>query len=97
MSSIIIRPLITEKMTAQGEKEGRYGFVVDRRSNKLEIRDAVEKEFNVTVTGVRTMIVRGKKRTRYTKSQVLRGSSSSWKKAIVTLAQGDSIDFYSNL
>ncbi|MCO6481191.1 MAG: 50S ribosomal protein L23 [Flavobacteriales bacterium] len=97
MSSIIIRPLITEKMTAQGEKEGRYGFVVDRRSNKLEIRDAVEKEFNVTVTGVRTMIVRGKKRTRYTKSQVLRGSSSSWKKAIVTLAQGDSIDFFSNL
>ncbi|HMN05742.1 MAG TPA: 50S ribosomal protein L23 [Flavobacteriales bacterium] len=97
MSSIIIRPLITEKMTAQSEKEGRYGFVVDRRSNKVEIRDAVEKEFNVKVTGVRTMIVRGKTRTRYTKSHVLRGSTSTWKKAIVTLAEGDAIDFYSNL
>lgn len=97
MSNIIIRPLITEKMTAQSEKEGRYGFVVDRRSNKVEIRDAVEKEFNVKVTGVRTMIVRGKKRTRYTKSHILSGSSSTWKKAIVTVAEGDTIDFYSNL
>lgn len=97
MSSIIIRPLITEKMTAQSEKEGRYGFVVDRRSNKLEIRDAVEKEFNVKVTGVRTMIIRGKKRTRYTRNQILQGQSSTWKKAIVTVAEGDAIDFYSNL
>lgn len=97
MSNIIIRPLITEKMTAQSEKEGRYGFVVDRRSNKIEIRDAVEKEFNVKVTGVRTMIVRGKKRTRYTKSHILSGNSSTWKKAIVTVAEGDTIDFYSNL
>ncbi len=97
MSTIIIRPLITEKMTAQSEKEGRYGFVVDRRSNKVEIRNAVEQQFNVKVTGVRTMIVRGKQRTRYTKSHILRGASSSWKKAIVTLAKGDTIDFYSNL
>lgn len=97
MSSIIIRPLITEKMTAQGEKEGRYGFVVDRRSNKVEIRNAVEKEFNVKVTGMRTMIVRGKERTRYTKSNILRGATSTWKKAIVTLEKGETIDLYSNL
>jgi large subunit ribosomal protein L23 len=95
--SIIIRPLITEKMTAQSEKEGRYGFVVDRRSNKVEIRDAVEKQFNVKVTGVRTMIVRGKDRIRYTKSNILRGSTGSWKKAVVTLAKGETIDLYSNL
>ncbi len=97
MRSIIIRPLITEKMTAQSEKEGRYGFVVDRKSNKVEIRTAVEKEFNVKVTGVRTMIVRGKDRTRYTKSTILRGSTSTWKKAIVTLEKGETIDLYSNL
>ncbi len=97
MSRIIIRPLITEKMTAQSEKEGRYGFVVDRRSNKVEIRSAVEQQFNVKVTGVRTMIVRGKERTRYTKSIFLRGSTSTWKKAIVTLAEGETIDLYSNL
>ena len=75
--AILIRPLITEKMTAQSEKEGRYGFVVDRKSNKVEIRAAVEKEFNVKVTGVRTMVVRGKKRTRYTKSNILNGATST--------------------
>ena len=95
--AILIRPLITEKMTAQSEKEGRYGFVVDRKSNKVEIRAAVEKEFNVKVTGIRTMIVRGKQRTRYTKSNILKGATSTWKKAIVTLEKGESIDFYSNL
>ncbi|MBK9421025.1 MAG: 50S ribosomal protein L23 [Flavobacteriales bacterium] len=95
--AILIRPLITEKMTAQSEKEGRYGFVVDRKSNKVEIRAAVEKEFNVKVIGIRTMIVRGKKRTRYTKSNILKGATSTWKKAIVTLEKGENIDFYSNL
>jgi large subunit ribosomal protein L23 len=93
--SILIRPLVTEKMTAQSEKEGRYGFVVDRKSNKVEIKHAVEKEYGVTVTGVRTMIVRGKDKTRYTKTNILRGSTSTWKKAIVTLKQGEVIDLYS--
>lgn len=95
--SILIRPLITEKMTAQSEKEGRFGFVVDRKSNKVEIKSAVEKEYGVTVTGVRTMIVRGKDKTRYTKTNILRGGTSTWKKAIVTLKQGDSIDLYSSI
>jgi len=97
MSQILIRPIITEKMTAQGEKENRYGFVVARDSNKLDIRDAVKKQFNVEVESVRTMIVRGKKRTRYTKTNILRGSSSSYKKAIVTLKTGETIDLYSSI
>ncbi|MBK6541662.1 MAG: 50S ribosomal protein L23 [Flavobacteriales bacterium] len=97
MSQILIRPIITEKMTAQGEKENRYGFVVARDSNKLDIRDAVKKQFNVEVESVRTMIVRGKKRTRYTKTNILRGSSSSYKKAIVTLKKGETIDLYSSI
>lgn len=95
--SILIRPLITEKMTAQSEKEGRYGFVVDRKSNKVEIKTAVEKEYGVTVTGVRTMIVRGKDKTRYTKTNILHGGTSTWKKAIVTLKQGETIDLYSSI
>ena len=66
MSQILIRPIVTEKMTAQGEKEGRYGFMVAKTSNKVQIKQAVEKEYNVTVTGVRTMICIGKDRTRYT-------------------------------
>ena len=84
-------------MTAQGEKENRYGFVVTRDSNKLDIRDAVKKQFNVEVESVRTMIVRGKKRTRYTKTNILRGTSSSYKKAIVTLKKGETIDLYSSI
>ena len=97
MSQSIIRPIVTEKMTAQGEKEGRYGFVVDKNSNKLQIKQAVEKEYNVTVTGVRTMIVRGKNRTRYTKSLILKGRTPSYKKAIVTLKEGEAIDLYSSI
>ncbi|HEX2616065.1 MAG TPA: 50S ribosomal protein L23 [Flavobacteriales bacterium] len=95
--SILIRPLITEKMTAQSEKEGRFGFVVNKKSNKVEIKSAVEKEYGVTVTGVRTMIVRGKDKTRYTKTNILRGGTGSWKKAIVTLKAGETIDLYSNI
>jgi large subunit ribosomal protein L23 len=97
MSQTIIRPIVTEKMTAQGEKEGRYGFVVDKTSNKVQIKQAVEKEYNVTVTGVRTMIVRGKNRTRYTKSLILKGRTQSYKKAIVTLKEGEAIDLYSSI
>ncbi|MCC6399721.1 MAG: 50S ribosomal protein L23 [Flavobacteriales bacterium] len=97
MSQILIRPIITEKMTAQGEKENRYGFVVARDSNKLQIRDAVKKQYGVEVDSVRTMIVRGKRRTRYTKTNILHGSSASYKKAIVTLKAGETIDLYSSI
>ncbi|MCB0791061.1 MAG: 50S ribosomal protein L23 [Flavobacteriales bacterium] len=97
MDQILIRPIITEKMTAQSEKEGRYGFVVDRDSNKVQIKDAIEKAYGVTVTGIRTMIVRGKSRTRYTKTDILRGRTSAYKKAIVTLQDGETIDLYSSI
>ncbi|MBP7408806.1 MAG: 50S ribosomal protein L23 [Flavobacteriales bacterium] len=94
---IIIRPIVTEKMTAQGEKENRYGFEVARTSNKVQIKQAVEKEYNVTVTGVRTMICGGKRRTRYSKSLILHGFTSSYKKAIVTVKTGEAIDLYSSI
>ena len=97
MDQILIRPIITEKMTAQSEKEGRYGFVVDRDSNKVQIKDAIEKAYGVTVTDIRTMIVRGKSRTRYTKTDILRGRTSAYKKAIVTLQDGETIDLYSSI
>jgi large subunit ribosomal protein L23 len=97
MSQIIIRPLITEKMTAQSERENRYGFEVARDCNKVQIKHAVEKEYNVTVTGVRTMVCRGKNRTRYTRTGILRGRTAAYKKAIVTLKSGDTIDLYSSI
>jgi large subunit ribosomal protein L23 len=97
LHDILIRPIVSEKMTAQGEKMGRYGFVVDRHSNKIQIKQAVEKEYSVTVTAVRTMIVRGKIKTRYSKTNILRGSTSGYKKAVVTLKAGDTIDLYSSL
>ena len=97
MSQTIIRTIVSEKMTAQGEKENRYGFEVAKNSNKVQIKQAVEKEYNVTVTGVRTMICRGKNRTRYTKSLILKGRTSSFKKAIVTVKTGETIDLYSSI
>ena len=97
MSQILIRPIITEKMTAQTESEGRYGFVVDKKSNKVQIKRAVEEQYSATVTGVRTMIVPGKDRTRYTRNGILRGRTSSYKKAIVTLKEGEAIDLYGSI
>jgi len=94
---IIIKPIVTEKMTELGEKLNRYGFVVDKRANKLQIKDAVEELYNVTVTEVNTMVYGGKTKSRYTKSGVITGRTNSYKKAIVTLAEGENIDFYSNI
>jgi large subunit ribosomal protein L23 len=94
---IIIKPIITEKMTAMGEKLNRYGFIVDRRANKLEIKAAVEQMYNVTVEDVNTVNYHGKRRSRYTKAGLLRGRSNHFKKAYVTLAGDDKIDFYANI
>lgn len=94
---IIIKPILTEKLTAQGEKLNRYGFVVDRAANKLQIRDAVEKMYGVVVTDVNTMVYLGKAKRRFTKSGLLEGRTNHVKKAIVTLKAGDTIDFYSNI
>ena len=94
---IIIKPIITEKMTALGEKLGRYGFVVDKRANKLQIKKAVKELYGVEVEEVNTMTYAGKKKSRFTKSGVLSGKTNSFKKAIITLAKGESIDFYNNI
>ena len=94
---IIKKPIITEKMTNQSEKYNRFAFVVDRKSNKIEIKKAVEEMYDVVVDSVRTMVCIGKKRVRGTKSGMIQGKTSTYKKAIVTLAEGDSIDFYSNI
>jgi large subunit ribosomal protein L23 len=94
---ILIKPIITEKMTLQGEKLNRYGFVVDRDANKIQIKKAVEKFYNVTVESVNTMRYTGKNKSRYTKTGIVKGSTSAIKKAIVTLKEGDTIDFYSNI
>ncbi len=95
--SIIKKPIITEKMTDQSEKYNRYAFVVDRKVNKIEIKKAVSEMYDVDVESVRTMVCIGKKRVRGTKSGMIVGKTSTYKKAIVTLAEGDSIDFYSNI
>ncbi len=97
MNDIIIKPIITEKMTAESEKLPRYGFIVDRRANKVEIKKAVKKAYDVDVLKVRTMNYSGKTRTRYSKSNITKGKSSAFKKAIVTLREGDSIDLYSSI
>ena len=94
---VIRKPLITEKMTAESERINAYGFVVNDDANKSEIKDAVEKTYGVTVSGVRTMRVDGKTRSRFTRTGVLRGRSECYKKAIVRLADGDVIDFYENI
>jgi len=94
---IIIKPIVTEKMTAQGEKLNRYGFIVDRKANKLEIKAAVEKMYNVTVSDVNTVNYHGKKKSRYTKAGLLRGRANHYKKAYVALVGEDKIDFYSNI
>ena len=94
---IIIKPILTEKMTAQGEKLNRYGFLVDCKANKLQIRQAVESMYNVVVTDVNTINYSGKRKNRYTKQGVISGRLNNTKKAIVTLKDGDKIDFYSNI
>jgi large subunit ribosomal protein L23 len=94
---IIIKPIVTEKMTQLGEKLNRYGFKVEKGANKIEIKQAVEALYNVTVLDVNTLIVAPKKKNRFTKSGVINGQSSAYKKAIVTLKEGEQIDFYSNI
>ena len=94
--SVLKKPLVTEKVSALNEK-GKYGFFVDLNANKVEIKKAVEKQYGVNVEKVNTMNVMGKKKTRYTKTGILSGRRPSYKKAVVTLAQGEVIDFYSNV
>lgn len=94
---ILIKPIVTEKMTVQGDKLNRYGFIVERTANKLEIKKAVEQMYGVTVQDVNTVNYHGKRKSRYTKAGMLTGRTNNYKKAFVTLAGEDKIDFYSNI
>lgn len=93
----IIKPIITEKMTAAGEKNNCYGFVVDRKANKYQIKNAVEELYEVKVEAVNTIVQRGKRTARNTKSGYIVGRKSTFKKAIVKIKDGQIIDFYSNI
>lgn len=95
--NILIKPIVTEKMTSQGDKLNRYGFLVDRRANKLQIKSVVEKTYGVTVAEVNTMKYSGKQKSRFTRGGIVSGRRNSYKKAIITLAKGETIDFYSNI
>lgn len=95
--SIIIKPVITEKLTAQGEKDGRYGFVVAKTANKVEIKDAVQKLYGVTVAAVNTQNYLGKVKSRNTTKGLAIGRVNKHKKAIVTLKKGETIDFYAGI
>ena len=91
--SILKKPLVTEKVSELNES-GKYGFIVDKKANKVEIKKAVEKAYGVTVESVNTMVYPGKSKSRSTKSRVITGSTSAYKKAIVQVADGEIIDFY---
>ena len=96
--NIIVKPIITEKMTKTTEKfPNRFGFIVDKRANKIEIKKAVEELYGVKVESVNTMNYSGKNKSRYTKSGFIQGRTAAFKKAIVLLAEGDTIDFFSNI
>ena len=96
--AFILRPLVTEKMTKITDKRpNRYGFVVRTDANKLQIKEDVERLYNVTVVDVNTLLYSGKRSQRYTKAGLVKGHKSAFKKAIVTLKEGETIDFYSNI
>lgn len=94
--SIYVKPIITEKFSAMADK-GRYAFVVEKTANKVEIKQAIEKAYGVTVASVNTMNYIGKIKFRYTQTKIMTGLVKKAKKAVVTLKKGDTIDFYGNI
>lgn len=98
MSTIIKKPIITEKATLDSELNNRFTFVVDRKANKIEIKKAIEKMYGVTVESVRTLTYGGgKPSVKYTNRGIVEQRNSVWKKAVVTVAEGETIDLYSNI
>ena len=95
--SIIIKPIVTEKVTKESEVSNRFGFVVDKKANKVQIKKAVEAAYGVTVTAVNTMNVRADRTTKFTKSGLISGKSNAFKKAMVQVQEGETIDFYNNI
>lgn len=96
-SEVLIKPILTEKANAQQESLRRYAFKVARKANKLEIKKAVEAMYGVTIIDVNTIVVPGKNKTRYTKKGFVQGQKSAYKKALVTVAEGETIDLYANI
>jgi large subunit ribosomal protein L23 len=97
LTEILIKPILTEKANAQQESLRRYAFKVNRRANKLEIKTAVEQFYGVNVLEVNTLVVPGKNKTRSTKSGIISGVKSGYKKALVTVAEGETIDLYASI
>ena len=95
--SIIIKPIITEKITKEGEVFNRFGFVVDKKANKVQIKKAVEAAYGITVVDVNTMNYRADRTVKYTKSGLISGKTNAYKKAIVQVKEGETIDFYTNI
>ncbi|BDB54665.1 50S ribosomal protein L23 [Flavobacterium ammoniigenes] len=95
--SIIIRPIVTEKVTKESEVLNRFGFFVNKKANKVEIKKAVEATYGVTVVSVNTINVRPDRTTKYTKSGLISGKTNAEKKAFVQVKEGESIDFYNNI
>jgi large subunit ribosomal protein L23 len=93
----IIKPIVTEKMNTVSEKQNKFGFIVRPEANKLEIKAEVEALYGVTVVDVNTMRYAGKNKSRYTKAGLLKGRTNAFKKAVVTVKEGETIDFYSNI
>jgi large subunit ribosomal protein L23 len=97
LSEVLIKPILSEKANAQQEKLRRYTFRVNRKANKLEIKKAVEGFYGVTIIDVNTIIVPAKHKTRSTKAGVVEGRKPAYKKALITIAEGETIDLYSNI
>lgn len=95
--NIIKKPIITEKITKEGELNNRYGFVVDKNANKIQIKNAVEAAYGVGVVSVNTMNVRPDRSVKYTKSGMISAKTNAYKKAVVQVREGDVIDFYNNI
>jgi Ribosomal protein L23 len=96
-SEILIKPILSEKANAQQEKLRKYAFKVNRKANKLEIKKAVEDFYGVKVQEVNTIVSPGKNKTRYTKAGYIQGKKPAYKKALVTVAEGETIDLYANI
>ena len=97
LSEVLIKPILTEKANGQQESLRRYAFKVNRGANKLEIKKAIEEFYGVNVVDVNTAVVPGKNKTRYTKKGFVKGQKPAYKKAMVTVADGETIDLYSNI
>lgn len=97
LQEVLIKPILTEKANLQQTKLNRYAFRVDKKANKLEIKKAVERFYGITVTSVNTLVAPAKNKSRNTKAGLIKGTKSSYKKALVTVAAGETIDLYGGL